>query len=393
VPAPADPSAVAPGTGAGRAAVAREHDIPRRGFGRGGGRGWGQRLVQLSADEERSIGLSTVEVGHKVLRAPLRTMGAVYAPPARMAIVSYPFPARVARVHVRVGDWVRAGQALVDLQADEVATTKAAYQQARTALELAESSHARETRLVERGVGARKALLAAENDLKLARAAVEAAEKRLKVLGVSDSGLEAVRAAGDVDPAVTLFAPIDGRIIDTTPVLGAMVDQATTILTLLDPRSLCVDAEVYERDLASLRIGQEVAVTVPAHPDETFGGRICYIGDVVKPETRTVTVRSEIDNRAGRLKPGMFADVRLFLAAEASVLALPERAVLDNGDEKLVFVRTTGGYVPQVVQVGIQQEGFVEIVRGVAAGDEVVLNGNFQLKSKLFEDVLRAAGH
>ena len=177
----AGPSDAALGAGSGRAAVTRQHDIPRRGFGRGGGRSWGQRRVHLSADEERVIGLSTVEVGHRVLRAPLRTMGTVYAPPARMAIVSYPFPARVARVHVGIGDWVREGQALVDLQADEVATTKAAYQQTRTALELAESSHAREQRLVERGVGARKELLVAENELKLAHAAVEAAEKRLQV--------------------------------------------------------------------------------------------------------------------------------------------------------------------------------------------------------------------
>jgi cobalt-zinc-cadmium efflux system membrane fusion protein len=352
------------------------------------GRGWGGQFVQLSAEEKEVIGLSTIRVGHQVVRAPLRTMGTVYAPPARMAILGYPFPARVARVRVHIGDWVTEGQALVDLQADEVATTKALYQQARTALELAESSHAREQRLVERGVGARKALLAAENELKRAHAAVEAAAKRLHVLGVSETGVEAVRAAGDVDPLVTLFAPITGKIINTTPVLGAMVDQGTTILTILDPRVLCVDAEVYERDLAKLRTGQEVTVTVPAHPDETFSGRIGYIGDVVKAETRTVTVRSEIDNRAGRLKPGMFADVRLFLDEEASVLALPERAVLDDGGEQLVFVATDRGYVPQLVQVGTREAGYVEIVRGVSSGDEVVLDGNFQLKSKLFEEVL-----
>ena len=388
----ADVQASTTGGGHGRPAPSREPAVPRRGFGRSDGRGWSRRFVQMSADEAQAIGLSTVQASHRPLRSTLRSLGTVYAPPARLAIVSYPFPARIAAVHVRVGEWVVRDQPLVALQADEVGTTKAAYLQARTALELTESSLAREQRLFERGVGARKTLLAARSEVELARSVFESGAKRLQVLGLSQAHIDAVRAADDVDPTVTLYAPIAGKVIDTTPVRGAMVDAATSILTILDPTTLCADAEVYERDLARLHVGQGVAVAVPAYPGLTFSGRVCYIGDVVKPETRTVTVRSEIDNRDGRLKPGMFADVRLFLDEETDVVALPERAVLDNGDEKLVFIRTHED-PPQVVQLGIRQAGYVEIVRGVSAGDEVVVYGNFQLKSKLFEDVLASTGH
>jgi cobalt-zinc-cadmium efflux system membrane fusion protein len=396
--APPAPSAGAAGAatatgGHARAPAAGEPDVPRRGFGRSGGRGWNRRFVQLSPDEARLIGLSTVRADLRPLRSTLRSLGTVYAPPPRLAVVSYPYPARVAAVHVRVGQWVERDEPLVALQADEVGATKAAYLQALAALDLAESSLARERRLFERGVGARKALLAAESEAKLARSAVEGAARHLQILGLTPAQVDTVRATDDGDPLVTLHAPIAGRITERTPVLGAMVDPATTILTILDPRVLCADAEVYERDLARLRLGQEATVTVPAYPGRTFHGRVCYIGDVVKAETRTVTVRSEIDNRGGHLKPGMFADVWLLLEETADAVALPERAVLDNGEEQLVFIRAGDGYLPQVVQVGVRQAGYVEIVRGVSAGDEVVVNGNFALKSKLFEDVLAEAGH
>lgn len=370
-----------------------EHQVPRRGFGRRAGRGWGRHYVLLTPDEERMVHVSTVDAEYRPLRSRLQAMGTVYAPPDRKAVVSAAYPARVGEVLVRVGQWVRRGQPLVVLNAETVSEAKAAYLKARAAVELAESSYEREERLLARGVGARKTFLAADNQRKLARSDLESAEKRMRVLGLSEAEVEAVRASGDVDTRTTLYAPIAGKVTDTTPVVGSMADPSTALLTVVDPRTLCVDAEVYERDLAKLRTGQEVTVAVPAYPGETFRGRIGYIGDEVKPETRTITVRTEVENAAERLKPGMYADVSLFLEEEAPALALPERAVLDNLGEKMVFLKTEEGYLPQAVEVGTRQGGYVEIVRGLERGDEVVVEGNYQLRSKLLEAALQGVGH
>jgi cobalt-zinc-cadmium efflux system membrane fusion protein len=388
-PAPS-PESVA--TGEGRRGPV-EHQVPRRGFGRRTGRGWGRHHVLLTPDEERMVRVSTVAADYRPLRSRLQAMGTVYAPPDRKAVVGSAFPARVGEVLVRVGQWVRRGQPLVVLNAETIGEAKAAYLKARAALELAESSYEREERLFARGVGARKAFLAAENQRKLARSELDSAEKRMRVLGLSEAEVEAVRSSGDVDTRITLHAPIAGKVTDRTPVVGSMADPSAAILTIVDPRTLCVDAEIYERDLAKLRTGQEVAVTVPAYPGETFRGRIGYIGDEVKAETRTITVRTEVENAAERLKPGMYADVSLFLEEEAPALALPERAVLDNLGEKMVFLKTEEGYLPQAVEVGTRQGGYVEIVRGLERGDEVVLEGNYQLKSKLLEAALQGVGH
>jgi cobalt-zinc-cadmium efflux system membrane fusion protein len=269
-----------------------------------------------------------------------------------------------------------------------VGSARAAYQAAKSSAELARKSHEREKRLFDRGVGAQKAYLAAEADLAVATTNLQAAEKRLSVLGLTE---EEVKGALPIDPVITLLAPIGGKVLDHKAVLGGMVDPATDILTIMDPTVLWVDAAVYERDIARMKPGQEVAVAVPAYPGESFAGAVSFIGDVVDAETRTITVRSEVRNPGNRLKPGMFADVTFFLDDRRPVLAVPGAAILDNGDEKLVFLKIGESYVPQVVEVGVREQGYCEIVRGLEPGEEVVTTGNFQLKSKLSDQVLKGA--
>ena len=162
-----------------------------------------------------------------------------------------------------------------------------------------------------------------------------------------------------------------------------MVDQATEILTVLDPAVLCVDADIYERDIAAVVKGQEVDVTVPAYPDLVFKGRIMYIGDAIKEETRTVTVRTEVANGEYRLKPGMFASLSILLDRQARALTVPQAAVLDDGARKMVFVAREGAFEPRSVVTGSKIDGTVEITSGLAAGERVVTTGSFQLKSKL----------
>jgi cobalt-zinc-cadmium efflux system membrane fusion protein len=189
-----------------------------------------------------------------------------------------------------------------------------------------------------------------------------------------------------------LYAPISGKIIENKAILGAMVDQESEILTILDPSLLCIDAEIYEKDIAKIRIGQQVEISVPAYPGETFMGQIRYISDVLNEETRTITVRTEVANREYKLKPGMFADIKIYLNHQSESLVLPVQALLDEKDEKIVFLKVGGKYLPQIVDVGTRDGEYVEILSGIKKGDEIVTKGNFQLKSKLYEEILKKAG-
>ncbi|MBN2265255.1 MAG: efflux RND transporter periplasmic adaptor subunit [Candidatus Aminicenantes bacterium] len=373
-----------PGRGAGLG--------PRDGRGRGRVRAWDpDESIQLAETELGAIDLRTALVSARPVSSHLEAMGKILASPFLKAIVSYPFPARIAEIHVRPGDWVRTGQEVVTLQSETVGEAKSDYFKALADAELAKSSYEREKRLFDRGAGAGKNLQAAEAELKVAQASLEAAEKKLHILGFTEEQVKTAAEIHEVNPLNTLYAPITGRIVDNTMSLGAMVDQSTEILTILDPRRVCVDANIYERDIAKIRKGQEVEVTVPAYPDLVFKGEIQYIGDILNEETRTITVRTQVENEGFNLKAGMFASLRILLGRRTKALTIPLEAVLDDGDLKLVFVKKDGQFFPREIKAGITMDGHIEVLSGLSEGDEVVTTGSFQLKSKLYEEILKGS--
>jgi len=375
----------------------QEHQVTGRGDvkrarERRGGRVWGpDDMIDLSKEEEKAIEIETIKAFLKPLRSHLTAMGKVLAHQHKKAIVSYAFPARIAQIHVRIGDWVKSGQKLVTLQSEEVGAAKSEFYKAQADYELAKMNYERGKRLFDRGVGAKKNFLSAEAEFKVAQASLNAAEKKLHVLGFTEEQVKTIVETHQINPIITLFAPISGKIIENKAVLGALIDQSIEILTIMDPTLLWIDAEIYEKDIAKIRIGQEVEVLVPAYPGETFRGKISYISDVLKEETRTITVRTEVENKGYKLKPGMFADIKIYLNHQSKALVVPKEAILDDKDEKIVFIKSEGKYIRLVVEIGTKEKSYVEILSGLQEGDEVVTKGNYQLKSKLYEEILGKA--
>lgn len=363
-----------------------------RGYGREGGRGMNRTDgIRLSAAESETVKIQTVKASLKPLSAQLTAMGKVITPRKSKAIVSYAFPARISEVHVAIGDWVKPGQKLVTLQSEEVGKAVSDFYKTLADHELARLSYDRQKRLFDRGVGAKKELLSTEADLKVSEASLEAAEKKLHVLGFTEAQIKVLVDTHQVNPVISLFAPISGKIIQNNAVLGSMIDQSHELLVIMDPTILWIDAEIYEKDIAKVKRGQMVEILLPAYPGEKFRGKTTYISDVLKEETRTITVRSEVENRDYRLKPGMFAEMRIALNHMASALVVPQAAVLEDKGEKIVFVKRGDQYFLQVIQTGASDDGDMEILRGLAEGDEVVTDGNYQLKSKLYEEILKAS--
>jgi len=349
--------------------------------------------ISLTQPEYDAVGIETVTASIRSLTSEFPVMGRILANQHRTAIVSYPFSARVAEIHARIGDWVEVGQKLVVLQSEEVGEASAAYYRAVADFELAQLNHERESQLYRRGVGAQKNQFASEAGRRVAEANLNAAEKKLHVLGFSEEEITLISESHQVNPVVAVYSPIAGKVVENNVVLGEMVDESTEILTIMDLTLLWVDAEIYEKDIARIRTDQDVAITVPAYLDDVFSGKITYISDVLNEDTRTITVRTEVPNTGNRLKPGMFANVVIELNANGEAVAIPVEAVLDDQEEHLVFIRTgLRQFEPRHVITGTRDDGFVEIVSGVEVGDEVVTNGNFQLKSRLYEALLKA-GH
>lgn len=376
-------------------AGSRNEFVPERLRGRRGRR-W-QLLesssIRLSDREKEAITIETGRVSYRQITTSLKANGKIIPPTKQVSVISYAFPARVSQILVKPGDWVNEGSPLIVLQSEEVGKSRMEYLRAFSDLELAQANYERQKRLFERGAGAQKDYLAAEAELRVAKATLEACEKKLHLLGFSEEDIKKITTSHSINPTITLYSPVKGRIIEIKVVPGEMVDQTKDMLVILDPRILWVDAEIFEKDIARVKLGQKVEITVPAYPEKIFTGKVIYIGDVLKEETRTITVRTEVDNPGLLLKPGMFATLKINLNGERPVLAIPEAAVCDQDGEKFVFVPRGEDFELRKVVVGSRQDGFYEVISGLKEGEVVVTTGSFQLKSKLLAELLKEAVH
>ncbi len=190
-----------------------------------------------------------------------------------------------------------------------------------------------------------------------------------------------------------LKAPIDGSITQRKSTVGELIGKETEIYTISNPADLWVLAEIKERDIAAVHVGQEAAFTVLAYPAETFRGKVVLLGNRVEPESRTLEVRIEVNNADGRLKPGMFADVAIATTALQDVLVISDQALQTLEDDLVVFVALSDTrFEKRVVKTGLEQRGRVQVLEGLKEGERVVTEGSFILKSELLKGELGEEG-
>jgi RND family efflux transporter MFP subunit len=170
---------------------------------------------------------------------------------------------------------------------------------------------------------------------------------------------------------------------------GDRVELETEMFKLADLSSLWAELRIFEKDLAGVRLGLDVALRTQAYPGEEFRGRLVLLGGVMDDKTRTVEGRVEIANPAGRLKPGMYIEAVLTAAQGRSALFIPETALQEHQNQTVVFVQTgPGKFTLRRVETGERAAGFVEIVKGLAEGERVAASGSFLLKSEMLKKSL-----
>lgn len=189
--------------------------------------------------------------------------------------------------------------------------------------------------------------------------------------------------------ALELKAPIDGVIIDRKATTGELVSKEKEIYVISDPNDLWVIAEVKERDIGSVKVGQDATFSVLAYPGEVFRGKVVRTGNQVEAESRTMEVRIEVDNTDWRLKAGMFADVEIVTTTLRDVVVIPDTAVQADEDKQIVFVALDGNkFEKRVVKLGMEQHGRAQVLEGVKQGDRLVTQGSFILKSEMLKGEL-----
>jgi cobalt-zinc-cadmium efflux system membrane fusion protein len=348
--------------------------------------------VEMKKVAQAQIGLSTTPAAVETLSEYLSVTGTVQPVDANMAQVRPLARGRLQDVLVRVGDRVRKGQPLARYDNMDAGEVAAQYQGALAEVRKAEIAHAsavrqleRSRRLAELGATPRKDFEASQAEEQAARAHIELQRSvaagllaRLQRFGVS--------AEPGAAPVATITAPIAGAVVGVTAAPGDVIDADRQLFAVADLSVVWVQAEVYEKDLSRIRLGQVALIQVDTYANRQFTGKVTHIADTVDPKTRTVKVRCEVPNREGLLKLDMFAAVNLPTVTQRRAVAVPDAAIQHLDGKPVVFVqRADEKFDMRAITPGISVNGFTEIVSGVAAGENVVTQGAFHLKSVLLE--------
>ncbi len=321
----------------------------------------------------------------KPIAGDLALPGKVQYSEDRFARISSPLVGRVTDVRAKLGEKVAAGQVLLSIDSADIGAAYSDYVKAESDLQLATRNYELAKDLYENKALSKKDLVQAENDFFKARAENKRARERLLALKVPAAELDKPRSEQRITARFDLKSPLDGTVVERSVTVGQMVgtDPAQMLYTIADLSVLQIVAEVYERDLSRVAKGTTVSVTVEAYPDEMFAGTIVYVGDVVDPATRTIKVRCNVTNPNLKLKPEMFARVRLKIGPGNPVLVLPREAVLEVGGQEFVFVQAADGrYVRRPVVTGVASGETVQIRQGLEPGERVVVKGALLLKGE-----------
>jgi len=295
---------------------------------------------------------------------------------------------RVTDVYVDVGQDVKGGTLLARLYSSDLGRAQSSYVKARAKLREAELAFQRSKELLEDGAVSRAEFQRREAELLAVRAEARETRDRLEVLGLHELDIQRLEREHIIRSYVPIQAPFAGRVIARNLTKGEVVETNHKLFTVADLSNMWVVANVPEKDIPYIHRAADrdrpVEILLSAYPHESFQGHITYVGDVLDPATRTMQIRVEIPKPEGRLKPEMFASVRVFSDPEPNALTIPSTAVLQDKGETVVFVQLDPQrFERRAVKLDSESGDLLKVRDGLREGDRVVVRGSFVLKSEL----------
>jgi membrane fusion protein, heavy metal efflux system len=296
----------------------------------------------------------------------------------RATPVFSPYSGRVTRVIAGLGDTVKSGAPLATLEASEYVQAQNDLKSTAAAVKLARINETRKHALYDAKGGSLQDWQSAQADLTNAETAQSAVRNRLRILGKSDAQIAELERTEIMNPVATLTAPIAGVVVDRQVGPGQYLQAGagTPVFTIADPSSVWLLANVRETDAGLVKLGQSVEVRVLAYPKRAFKARVTYVAALVDSVTHRLPVRAEIENRDGALKPEMFANFRILTADASESPAVPEAAVVYEGDAAHVWVVAGDGLLSlRTIRTGRSNDGLIEVLDGLKPGERVVTKG------------------
>lgn len=332
--------------------------------------------VALSPEQRVTANVKTIRVALDTHTGELVTTGRVTFDERRLAQVTAYTAGRIERLFVNfTGDSVRRGQAVATIYSPELFSTQQEYL---LALENRERMH-------RAGFGGAHS---ASQDL------VDSTRRRLNLFGMTAAQIAQLERTRKPIFATNVISSVSGVVTQKLAVEQQYVAQGQPLLEIADLSTVWVEADVYEQQLASVKLGDRVEISVAAIPGRTFEGKVSFIVPVLAGATRTAKVRIELPNPGLQLKPDMYVNARILGAPAPPHIMVPASAVIDRGQKQFIWVETQPGtYEPREVTTGGRHGESIVIASGLHEGDNVVVEGGFLLDSEAQLRGATAGGH
>lgn len=328
------------------------------------GHDMGSGGVTVSPERQQLVGIRTAAAEIRPMVKKIRTVGIVAVDETRVVQVFSKVEGWIETLLVNyTGKLVQQGQPLFTLYSPDLVSTQEEYLLALKAKQLLGSSSIKE-------IG------------DSADSLVEAAHRRLTLWDISDAQIQELQRSEKLSRTLSFYAPISGFVLKKDAFQGMRVMPDRELYTLADLSTVWVNADIYEYELADIRIGQRATVHLSYFPGRQFAGKVSWVSPVLDEKTRTVKVRLELDNRDFILKPEMYANAEIEIDAGRK-LAVPDEAVLDSGLRKIVFLdKGQGRFEPAEVKTGNRFDGYYEVLAGLSPGERILASASFLLDSE-----------
>jgi len=334
------------------------------------------------ADEAMQARVKVETVALEPFSDVLRVAGHIDFDRQRMARIGASVTGRVTDITTTLGAAVKPGDVLARLHSTELGSAQLAYLKAKAQSELQQNARERARLLFAADVIGKAELQRRENEYAVAAAELRAASDQLSVLGMSASAIARMGQSGDISSFSPVVSTLRGSVVEFKVSPGQVVQPADALFTVADLSRVWAVAEVPEQQADLVAAGQTVDIEVPALGNRRIAGELIYVGQVVNPATRTVLVRTAIDNADGRLKPAMLATM-LIVSRPTEQLVIPASAVVRAENEDLVYVEIEPGrFRATQVQMGASYNGKRVVVSGLKPGARIVVQGAFHLNNQ-----------
>lgn len=323
----------------------------------------GMATIRISPEMQQSIGVKTDVIKRLSLEKVIRTVGTVEQDETRVSHVNAKIGGWIERLYVDyTGKFVGKGEPLLEIYSPDLVATQQEY-----LLALQSRERLKDSPFPEIAQGGESLL--------------EATRKRLELWDISPAEIKRLEKEKKPRKTLTLYSPVSGFVMEKMAFEQMKIEPGMKLYTIADLSSVWVEADIYEYEIPSVKVGVPATLTLASSPGKKFSGKAVFIYPYLEETTRTVKVRFQFANPGGKLKPNMYADVEIKVSS-GTKLAVPEDAIIDTGTRQVAFVVHEGDHFePREVTLGSKAEGYYEVLDGLKEGEKVVTSAQFLVDS------------